>query len=83
MFSRSADPLPLERRNDVVSFVSGVACWEEGSKPPAQQLEADLFNHQGFSRNGILNRRCARNSVFRSRLAHLMQVSKVRPMAPR
>lgn len=29
MFSRSADPLPLERRNDVVSFVSGVACWEE------------------------------------------------------
>lgn len=40
-------------------------------RKPAGQLKV-FSNHQGFP-HGILDRRCARNRVFRNRLAHLMQ----------
>lgn len=76
MFPRFADPLPLERRNDVVSFVSGVACCEEEASRRPSSWRKVFSIIKVFSRNGILDRRCARNTVFRSRLAHLMRVSR-------
>lgn len=70
MFSRFADPLPLERRNDVVSSVSGGGVSEDGS---LQAARARSFQPTERFSSWHIEQTFSRNCVFRSRLAHLMQ----------